>query len=116
MYDRKKYLEAVKSQLEPNIVNHSLALEACMSGIYDYLQSLGHIEDKELPKEDWMLAGLIHDIDFSGEYKEQHPKKTLEALAKYGLEISEDIHVTILAHAAKHSEQKCSCPRETRAK
>jgi len=102
-YDRQKYLEAIKSQLEPNIVNHSLAVEACMSGVYDYLQSLGQLDINELPKEDWLLAGLIHDVDFGGEYKEQHPQKTIEALTKYGLEISQPIHQTILAHAVKHS-------------
>ena len=103
IYDRQKYFEAIKSQLEPNIINHSLALEACMGGVYDYLQSLGQIDDNELPREDWLLAGLIHDIDFGGEYKEQHPNKTLETLAKYHLEITSDLHQLILAHAAKHS-------------
>ena len=103
-YSREKFLEAVKSQLEPNIVNHSLALEACMGGVYDYLQSLKQLDANELPKEDWLLAGLIHDIDFGGEFKEQHPHKTLEALTKYGLEISEDLHQLILAHAASHTD------------
>lgn len=102
-YDRQKYFEAIRAQLEPNIVNHSLALEACMCGIYDYLKSIGQIDDKELPKEDWLLAGMIHDIDFGGEFKEQHPNKTLEALAKYNLQISNEVHQLILAHAAKHS-------------
>ena len=103
VYDRQKYLEAIKSQLEPNIVNHSLALEACMGGFYDYLKSIDQIDEKELSKEDWLMAGLIHDVDFGGEYKEQHPNKTLEALAKYNLNISPDLHQLILAHAAKHS-------------
>lgn len=102
-YYRENFFEAVKSQLEQNIVNHSLALEACMGGIYDYLQSLGQLDDNELPKEDWLLAGLIHDIDFGGEFKEQHPHKTLEALDKYGLKISEELHKIILAHAASHT-------------
>ncbi len=99
-YDRQKYLEALKSQLEPNIVNHSLALEACMGGIYDYLKSQNQLPETELPKEDWLLAGLIHDVDFGGEFKEDHPNKTLEALAKYGLEITDEIHQVVLAHAA----------------
>lgn len=102
-YDRQKYLDAIKAQLEPNIVNHSLALEACMGGVYDYLKSEGQIDESELPKEDWLLAGLIHDVDFGGEFKEQHPNKTLEALAKHNLQISDDVHKLILSHAAKHS-------------
>jgi len=98
-YDRQKYLDALKSQLEPNIVNHSLALEACMGGLYDYLSSTGQLAATELPKDDWLLAGLIHDVDFGGEFKELHPARTREALAKYGLEISDDIHQLVLSHA-----------------
>lgn len=95
-YDQ--YLSTVKSQLEPNILAHSLALQACMSGVYDYLSSIGSLKADERPKEEWELAGLIHDIDYSGEFKEAHPMKTLEALAKYGLTITPEVHHIVLAH------------------
>lgn len=98
-YDRQKYLEAVKAQLEPNIFSHSLALEACMSGIYDYLQSQGLLDSNEPSKEDWLLSGLIHDIDYSGEFKQFHPQKTREVLAKYNLEISDVVEQIIKAHS-----------------
>jgi predicted hydrolase (HD superfamily) len=101
--NREEHLKALRSQVEPNIANHSLALEACMSGIYDYLQSSNQLGSNELPKEDWTLAGLIHDIDFGGEFKDAHPDRTLEALAKYNLQIPDSLHQLILAHAAKHS-------------
>ena len=97
--NRQKYLEAVKLQLEPNIFKHSLALEACMGGIYDYLSTSNKLTVNEPTKEEWLLAGLIHDIDYSGEFKLNHPKKTLEALAKYGLTISETVHNVVKAHA-----------------
>ena len=97
--NRQKYLEAVKSQLEPNIFKHSLALEACMGEIYDYLSTSNQLTSNEPTKEEWLLAGLIHDIDYSGEFKPNHPKKTLEALAKYGLTISETVHNVVKAHA-----------------
>lgn len=96
--DRQKYVDALKKQLEPNVFNHSLALEACMGGLYDYCLQ----QNPSTPlgaKEDWMLAGLLHDIDYSGEFKPTHPQKTLEALAKYGLTISETVHNLIKAHA-----------------
>lgn len=35
--NRYEFLQAIKTQLEPNIFKHSLAVEACMGGIYDYL-------------------------------------------------------------------------------
>ena len=97
--DRQKYLEAVKKQLETNIFYHSLAVEACMSGIYDYLLTNGGLTDNEPKKEEWMLAGLIHDIDYSAEFKPTHPQKTLEALQKYELTISDTVHNIIKAHA-----------------
>ncbi|MDD5750591.1 MAG: phosphohydrolase [Candidatus Pacebacteria bacterium] len=98
-YDRQKYLDAAKIQLEPNILNHSLALEACMAGIYDYLQSQGQLGAGEPSREEWCLAGLIHDFDFAGEFKDDHPHKTKEALAKYGLELPPVLDQIIKAHA-----------------
>jgi hypothetical protein len=97
--DRQKYLDALKKQLESNIFNHSLALEACMGGLYDYFQQNNLLANEEASKEDWMLAGLLHDVDFSGEFKPTHPQKTLEALAKYDLTISEIVHNIIKSHA-----------------
>lgn len=98
MHDREKYLKALKTQLEPNIFNHSLAVEACMNGVYEYLNANNLLSADE-KKEDWLLAGLIHDIDYSGEFKEDHPNKTKEALAKYGLEISDSVDKIIKAHS-----------------
>jgi len=97
--NRQKYLEAVKAQLEPNIFKHSLALEACMGAIYDYLLKSNQLTSNEPTKEEWLLAGLLHDIDYSGEFKADHPRRTLEVLAKYGLTISETVHNIIKAHA-----------------
>lgn len=101
--DRQKYLAAVKTQLEPNIFYHSLALEACMAGIYDYLKLQNRLSADEPSREEWTLAGLIHDIDYSGEFKESHPLKTKAALAKYGLEISPLVQDIILAHDARQN-------------
>jgi len=104
--DRQKYFDAVKKQLEPNIFNHSLALEACMGGLYDYFKSINGLTNDELTKEEWMFAGLLHDIDFSGNFKELHPNKTKEALALHGLEISDAVHNIIKAHAPSHTNYK----------
>lgn len=106
-YDRQKYLEAAKKQLEPNIFYHSLAVEACMSGLYDYFKENNLLDEKDSPKDDWTLAGLIHDIDFSGEFKEQHPAKTKEALAKYGLELPDTVNRIIQAHDTRFTGVNC---------
>jgi len=100
---RDKYLEALKKQLDEKIFIHSLALEACMGGLYDYFKSNNLLSEDELPKEDWLLAGLIHDIDYSEPFKADHPSKTKEALALYGLEVSESILNIIKSHSPSNT-------------
>ena len=97
--DRKDFITALEKQLEPNIVRHSFAVEACMKGIYEYLEAQGRITPNEPAKEDWLLAGLIHDCDFGGEFKADHPNKTVEMLTKYGLSASETVVNIVKAHA-----------------
>lgn len=96
--DRQKFAAAVKSNLENNIYNHSLSLEACMLGLYDYFKTNNLLGDNEPTREEWGIAGLIHDIDFAGDTKDQHPAKTREVLAKYDLEINDTIRQIILSH------------------
>lgn len=111
-YQREKYYQAVKQQLEENIFFHSLALEACLSGIYDYLETIGQLGPSESAKEDWLIAGLIHDLDYSGEYKASHPNKIREVLAMYNLEISEQVEKMIKAHAPELTGVKPSTKGE----
>lgn len=99
--NRQAFYEAVKSNLETNIFYHSLALEACMGGIYDYLKSQNQLDANEPPKDDWLLAGLIHDIDYAGETKEMHPQKTIDVLKKYDLEISPTVDQIVKYHDAR---------------
>lgn len=98
-YERLKYQEAVQKQLELNIFSHSLAVEACMGVLYDYFQSQGLLASSEPGRQDWLLAGLIHDIDYSAEFKATHPHKTREVLAKYNLVISDTVDQIVKAHA-----------------
>jgi len=69
-----------------------------MGGLYDYFLQQNFSTSLGI-KDDWTLAGLLHDIDFSGEFKPDHPKRTLEVLVKYSLIISETVHNIIKAHA-----------------
>ena len=104
MYE--EYLSAVKSQLDEKIFIHSLALQACMGGLYDYFSSQNLLSADEPKKDDWLLAGLIHDIDYSDPFKEEHPNKTQEALKKYDLEVSDTILNIIKAHAPERTGVK----------
>ena len=104
-YEREKYLGAARSQLgeDKYTLPHSLELEVCMGGIYDYLQAQGLLGSDEPLREDWVLAGLIHDIDYCEGYKETHPNKTREVLAKYDLEITDAVDAIIKAHAPERT-------------
>ncbi len=97
--DREKYRAAVEKQLEKNVYLHSLALEACMGALYDYFSSKNLLTTNEPPKDDWLLAGLIHDIDYVGDYKPTHPKKTKEALKECGIDLPDHIDVIVKSHA-----------------
>lgn len=102
----EEYLSAVKSQLDEKIFIHSFALQACMGGLYDYFSSQNLLAQDEPPKEDWLLAGLIHDIDYSEPWKEEHPNKTREALKKYNLKVSDTILDIVKAHAPEKTGVK----------
>ena len=53
---RQEALELIKEKIQnKNLVSHSLAVEAVMRGMADNFS-----EDKE----QWGLAGLLHDIDY----------------------------------------------------
>ena len=54
--EREAAFELVRRNLpNPNLVKHSLAVEACMRELAGYLS-----EDEE----EWGLAGLLHDLDY----------------------------------------------------
>lgn len=99
MDNRQKYLAAIKTQLEPNIFKHSLCVEACMEALYDYFQSQNLLGSSEPKRNEWTLVGLIHDIDYSQEFKPTHPEKTKEVLSKYNLTISDTVEHIVKAHA-----------------
>jgi uncharacterized protein len=101
--DRQKFADAVKSNLEDNIFRHSLALEVCMLGLYDYFFQNNLLTESEPTREEWGIAGLIHDIDFAGDTKEDHPQKTREVLTKFGLEINDTIQQIVLAHDGRQN-------------
>jgi predicted hydrolase (HD superfamily) len=103
---REEFLKAVEAELKPNIVKHSLALEACMGGIYDYLKERGILSADELPRNDWTLAGLVHDIDYQGAAEATHPTKVREFLAKYNLDVSDEVFKLIQAHSPETSGVK----------
>jgi len=69
MITREQALELINVRVyNKNIVKHMVALEALMGGMHDKLREMGRGEG-ELggTKEEYMLAGLLHDGDYCDE-------------------------------------------------
>ena len=96
--NREKYLAAGKEMLAENVYKHCLALEACMGGLYDYFQANNLLDASEPAKDNWMLAGFLHDIAYWGETKPDHPLRVNEVLSKYQLTVAETVNQIIKAH------------------
>ncbi len=90
---RDAALDLVRKNLpNPNLIKHSLAVEACMRELAGYLS-----EDEE----EWGLAGLLHDLDYeiTSEDSFNHGLVTAEMLENE--DISEKILHAIKAHNKK---------------
>ena len=83
-----------------NIVKHMLATEALMGGVYDELKKRGR-SDQELggTKEEWMMAGLLHDGDYceSVPMEKQGVQITQWAREK-GYDVSENVAQAMAGH------------------
>ncbi len=91
--DRTQALELVKKhQPNDNLINHSLAVEACMR---EFAQKFGEDIQK------WGLAGLLHDLDYDYTLNDpdNHTLKTVQMLEEYNLD--QDILHAIKAHNDK---------------
>ena len=80
-----------------NIVKHLIATESLMGAIYDFLAGRG--ETDLGIKEEWKLAGLLHD----GDYLESVPVEkqgmmVSEILTKKGFPLPETVKHTMAAH------------------
>ena len=69
-----------------------------MGAIYDYLAQNQLLKENEPVKNDWLIAGLVHDIDYGPKTKPDHLQKTCPVLANYHLEISDTVLQIVLAH------------------
>jgi len=83
-----------------NIVKHMLALEALMGGVYDELKKKGHTsEEMGGTKEEWMMAGLLHDADYCENVPTEEQGIQITRWAKEkGYEIPENVAYAMAAH------------------
>lgn len=101
MITREEALELIENKVEnKNIVKHMIATEALMAGVYDELKKKGRSEE-ELggSREEWMMAGLLHDGDYSPEVSpSEQGVKITEWARERGYAVPENIAHAMAAH------------------
>lgn len=92
MISREEALKIIGEHVKnENIIKHMLATEAIM-------RSLGKKLEPE-KKEDWALAGLLHDGDYCEQVpEERHGIQIGEWLKEKGCEVSEEVLKAMAAH------------------
>ncbi|CFX74078.1 HD domain [Syntrophomonas zehnderi OL-4] len=98
--NREKALNLLKEHLKnENLLNHSLAVEAIMRGLAEYLH-----EDVET----YGLAGLLHDIDYdvTGDDPARHSLVGADILTEQG--IDPEIVYAVKAHNDIHGLERKS--------
>lgn len=83
-----------------NIVKHMLAAEALMGGVYEGLKTRGKSESElSGTKEEWMMAGLLHDGDYCNSVPmEKQGVQITEWAREKGYEIPENVAYAMAAH------------------
>lgn len=99
MINRDEALKFLKEKIKnENIIKHMLATEAIMGAVYDALKEKGGA-DLGGTKDEWMIAGLLHDGDYSEEVPmEKQGIQVTEWLREAGHEIPENVAQTMAAH------------------
>jgi len=97
LMDRQKALDFLKKHLQQeNIIKHLLATEAVMGALFDRI--------KEGEREDWIMAGLLHDGDYVAAVPhELQGIKVSEMLEAEGFTVPESVRYAMAAHNAENT-------------
>lgn len=101
MISQEQALSLIREHVEnERIVSHMLSVKALMEGVYDELVSRGRTEqDLGGSREEWGMAGLLHDGDYcQGVSEEKQGIQIIEWAREKGLEIPENIAHATAAH------------------
>ena len=92
MLERAEALKLLESEnMEPNLLQHSLAAEAVMRGL------AAHFELSEPEVQLWALTGLLHDVDYP-RTKDQPARHGLEAERVLAGKLPDEAIYAIKAH------------------
>ncbi len=101
MLDRLTALTIINEHVDnKNIVKHMLATEALMQGIFEELEKRGKtIEELGGSKEEWKMAGLLHDGDYTDQVPtEKQGVQISEWIREKGLDLPENVAHAMAAH------------------
>ncbi len=97
--DRDEALALVRERIpNANLMSHCLAVEAIMQALAERLG------EPESDREDWCLAGLLHDLDYSETAQDPDRHGLVAAEMLRGM-VSERVVRAILSHAEKAPRQ-----------
>lgn len=106
MISREEALKFLNEKVEnKNIIKHMIATEALMGGIYEELRIKG-VSNESLggTREEWMMAGLLHDGDYSPEVPaEKQGVQVTGWLMEAGFEVPENVAHAMAAHNADNT-------------
>ena len=104
MINRDQALQFLNEKIaNKNIIKHMIATEALMVGVYDALVAKGKA-DLGGTKEEWMMAGLIHDGDYvEGVPETRQGIAVVDWLKEKGYEIPENVAHATAAHNADNT-------------
>lgn len=99
MLKREDALKIIEEKVKQvNVKKHMLATETLMAGVYDFLKERGEI-DLGGTREEWMMAGLLHDGDYCEEVPpEKQGIKIADWVKERGLEVPGNVAYTMAAH------------------
>lgn len=97
MINREQALNLISEHVaNKNIVKHMMALEALMGGIYEILKEKSNLGGT---KEEWLMAGLLHDGDYTPEVSvDKQGIQITEWAREKGLEVPENVAYAMAAH------------------
>ena len=116
MITRDQALSLIKEHVDnKNIIKHMLATEALMGAVYDELGIKNNElweEQKHGKKEEWMLAGLLHDGDYcegvpmekQGIQIVEWAKKKSPPAGRQGFEIPDNVAHAMAAHNFRNTK------------
>jgi predicted hydrolase (HD superfamily) len=104
MISRGQALDFLNQKIEnKNIIKHMIACEALMAGVYEALVEKGE-KDLGGTKEEWMMAGLLHDGDYCPEVPPERQGIQITIwLREKGFEIPQNVAQTMAAHNWKNT-------------